>query len=236
MVPLSAASIEKGRDGLLWDNCGGSTRRKGDAEARRLEMALMRLWILGEPRLALMGVEVVVAGVDRVFRSDGSRGAADGEATSENMEGLIESELVFDFLLGEVKMEGSIFSASALSSKTYEARRLPVDAAGDGFRGDEMVDGSPFCLFFALWRAWSRGVPSSAKGWRVERAIVTGSSQRIRYREYNEQQRGSRTPKTDTRRKREAEMEDEGWKRGEEREHARFYGLTSRLDQPSQSV
>ena len=29
----------------------------------------------------------------------------------------------------------------------------------------------PFCLFLALERAWSRGLPISAKGWRVERAM-----------------------------------------------------------------
>jgi hypothetical protein len=44
-----------GTAGLLWLKEGGSTRRNGDDEARRLEMALMRL-CLGDPRLLLMGL------------------------------------------------------------------------------------------------------------------------------------------------------------------------------------
>lgn len=138
MVPLRAASIEKGSAGLVCEKDGGSMRRKGELEARRLEMALMRLWILGEPRLVLIGVALVVVGEDKAFRTEGS----EGEVTSENLEGLEKSEEksehVFDFLVGELKTEGSMFSAS-VSSKRDEARRLPVDEARDGFR-DEKVD------------------------------------------------------------------------------------------------
>lgn len=146
MVPLRAASMEKGRAGLLWGYEGGSTRRKGELEARRLEMALMRLWILGEPRLLLTGVEVVVVGEERALRTEGTEGEAvraglagfEGEATRENLGGLEKSEVVLLFLVGELKMDGSMFSES-LSSK-MEARRLPVEGVREPLSGEEKVE------------------------------------------------------------------------------------------------
>lgn len=48
MVPLSAASMEKGS--APWEKESGSTRRKGELDARRLEIAWRRLFF-GEPRL-----------------------------------------------------------------------------------------------------------------------------------------------------------------------------------------
>jgi hypothetical protein len=76
MLPLSAASMEKGRPGLLLEvKDGGSTRLKGELEARRLERRPMRL-CLGEPRLRLMGVELVVLGFgeERALRTEGMAG------------------------------------------------------------------------------------------------------------------------------------------------------------------
>lgn len=178
---------------------GGSTRRNGELEERRcLEMAWMRL-CLGEPRLLVMGVDFEELGEERALRIDGTAGEAlrlmlglTGEVKREKLTGFTNpaSELVFDFLVGELKMDGSIFSEST-SSKTSGARwRFPVDWAGDGFKGDaklwemaiaiELVTRLvfwtggflPFCRFFALWRACSRGLPISAKGWRVKVAMV----------------------------------------------------------------
>jgi hypothetical protein len=137
-----------GTAGLLWLKEGGSTRRNGDDEARRLEMALMRL-CLGDPRLLLMGVDLVLEGV-RVLRVDGTRGVAlsetlfTGDETRLNLEGLMKSksrvELVLDFLVGEAKTEGSTFSESA-SSKISGARwRLPVEGVGVGFMGESKLD------------------------------------------------------------------------------------------------
>lgn len=89
MEPLSAASMEKGRLGLLMPKEGGSTRRKGDVDARRLEMAWRRLFF-GDPRLLVMGVDLVVLGDAWALRTDGTEGVA------------LRLELV---LAGEVKRE-----------------------------------------------------------------------------------------------------------------------------------
>lgn len=148
MVPESAASMLKGTDGVDWLNEGGSTRRNGDDEARRLVMALMRLFF-GEPRLLLMGVDLVLEGV-RILRADGMEGVAlsetllTGDETRLNLAGLTKSksrvELVLDFLVGEAKTEGSMFSEST-SSKISGARwRLPVDWVGTDFIGESKDD------------------------------------------------------------------------------------------------
>lgn len=73
MLPFSAASIEKGT-GLLWED-GGSMRRKGELDARRLERRPRRLF-LGDPRLRAIGVELVVLGlvVERALRAEGTAG------------------------------------------------------------------------------------------------------------------------------------------------------------------
>lgn len=145
MVPLNAASIEKGSAGLLCEKDGGSTRRNGELEARRLERAPMRL-CFGEPRLKLMGVELLVLGEERALRTDGMEGEAvsgglvrEGEATRENLEGLENPSLVLDFLLGELKMDGSTFSESS-SSKMEGARRLPVEGVRDGFSAEVKLE------------------------------------------------------------------------------------------------
>jgi hypothetical protein len=147
MVPERAASMLNGRDGLDWLKEGGSTRRKGDDEARRcFEIALMRLF-LGDPRDLLIGVDFVLDGV-RIFRVDITDGVALSETlldeTRLNLEGFTKSksrvELVLDFLVGEAKIEGSMFSESA-SSKISGARwRLPVDCMGDGFMGESKLE------------------------------------------------------------------------------------------------
>jgi len=148
MVPLRAASMLKGSAGLLCENEGGSTRRKGEDEARRLEMAEMRLF-LGEPRLLLMGVDLVLDGV-RILRVDRMEGVAFSETllagveTRLNLEGLTKSksrvELVLDFFVGEAKTDGSMFSEST-SSKISGARwRLPVEGAVVGFIGDAKLE------------------------------------------------------------------------------------------------
>lgn len=125
--PLRAASIEKGRLGLLRLKEGGSTRRKGELDARRLEMAWRRLF-LGEPRLLVMGVDLAVLGDERALRTDGTEGVAlrlallglTGEVKIEKLAGLMYPAsmlllAVLDFLVGLLKTEGSTFSESASS-------------------------------------------------------------------------------------------------------------------------
>lgn len=65
MVPLRAASMEKGRLELLKD--GGSMRRNGELVFRRLESRPTRL-CFGEPREMLMGVVFAVFGEVMAFR------------------------------------------------------------------------------------------------------------------------------------------------------------------------
>jgi hypothetical protein len=83
-----------GRLGLLCAKEGGSTRRNGELDARRLEMAWMRL-CFGEPRLVLMGVDFAVPEGVRILRVDGMEGVAlsemlfTGEETRLNFEGLV---------------------------------------------------------------------------------------------------------------------------------------------------
>jgi hypothetical protein len=142
MEPLSAASMEKGRPGLLWAKDGGSTRRKGEVDARRLEMAWRRLFF-GDPRLLVMGVDLVELGDERALRTEGTEGVAlrlalvlAGEVKMEKAAGLTYpaslAVVVFDFLDG-LLTKGSTFSESA-SSKISGARwRLPVEGAGVSF-------------------------------------------------------------------------------------------------------
>lgn len=157
MVPLSAASMEKGR-ALLCEKDGGSTRRKGELDARRLEMALRRLF-LGEPRLWLMGVERAVLGEETDLRVDGAGEAGEAEAetllvglageavTMEKRAGFAMASLaVRDFLGGEPCATGSAFSQSSSSkiSGSGSRCRLPIEAAALGFSGhtnwEEMGD------------------------------------------------------------------------------------------------
>jgi hypothetical protein len=143
MVPLSAASMEKGSAGLC-EKEGGSTRRNGEVEARRLEMAWMRLFF-GEPRLWLMGVDLAVLGEERDLRMDGTEVAGEavsetldlaGEATMENLAGFTKPWLlVRDFLVGELKADGSAFSQSSSSKMSASRWRLPVDEGALGLDG-----------------------------------------------------------------------------------------------------
>jgi hypothetical protein len=136
--------MEKGRLGLLCVKDGGSTRRKGELEARRFEMAWRRLFF-GEPRLLEIGVDLAVFGDESALRTDGTEGVAlrllavglVGEVKMENLAGLMYPAslllAVLDFLVGLLKMDGSMFSESA-SSKISGARwRLPVDGVGIDF-------------------------------------------------------------------------------------------------------
>lgn len=123
---------------------GGSTRRKGEVEARRFETACRRLF-LGEPRLWLMGVDFAVLGEERALRTEEMEGAGEavretldlaGEATMENRAGLTKpSLLVRDFLVGELKAAGSVFSQSSSWKISGSRWRLPVDEAALGFSG-----------------------------------------------------------------------------------------------------
>ena len=122
MVPLSAASMENGNAGLLCaEKEGGATRRKGEVEARRFERTPTRL-CLGDPRLWAMGVDLAVLGEERALRIDAVDGEAvrgltalKGEGTSENLDGFENPSEVLDFLMGELKIEGSTFSESSSS-------------------------------------------------------------------------------------------------------------------------
>lgn len=72
--------MEKGRLApgvLLGVNEGGSTRLKGELEARRLDRSPTRL-CLGEPRVREIGVEFVVLGLgeERALRTEGTEGVA----------------------------------------------------------------------------------------------------------------------------------------------------------------
>ena len=136
--------MEKGSLGLLWEKDGGSRRRKGELDARRLEMAWRRLF-LGDPRLLVMGVDLVELGEERALRVEGTEGVAlrlvlvlTGEVKMANGAGLTYPaslvEVVFDFLVGLPVMKGSTFSESA-SSKISGARwRLPVEEPGVDFK------------------------------------------------------------------------------------------------------
>ena len=76
MLPFRAASIENDAAELDDGNEGGSTRRNGELEARRLESRPIRL-CLGEPRLWLIGVEVLVFGEESALRIEGMAGEAE---------------------------------------------------------------------------------------------------------------------------------------------------------------
>lgn len=146
MEPLSAASMEKGSPGLLLVKAGGSTRRKGEVEARRLEMAWRRLFF-GDPRLLVMGVDLVELGDERALREDETEGVEVrlvlvlmGEVKAGKLAGLtnpaslVMAVVVLVFLVGLLKTRGSTFSESA-SSKISGARwRLPVDGPGASFK------------------------------------------------------------------------------------------------------
>jgi hypothetical protein len=134
MVPLRAASIEKGKPELPLtmerEKDGGSMRRNGEEDARRLERSPTRL-CLGEPRDEAIGVELVVDGEDRALRTEGTEGVrilrvdgsearpvrADWVVLRMNCEGLARPLVVLDRLVGELKMDGSMFSESCSSLK-----------------------------------------------------------------------------------------------------------------------
>lgn len=128
IVPLRAASMEKGRPVGVELKDGGSTRRKGEDEKRRpLDRRPTRL-CLGEPRLWEMGVGFVVAGTEserfvrlRLETEGELKGVVKPEdlglaSTRLNEEGLTGVPLKpFAFLDGDATMLGSTFSESSSS-------------------------------------------------------------------------------------------------------------------------
>lgn len=123
---------------------GGSTRRKGELEARRLETAARRLFF-GEPRLWLMGVDLAVLGEETVLRTDDMEVAGEavrdrldraGVAPKENRAGFTTTSLVVrDFLEGELETTGSVFSQSSSSKISGSRWRLPMEAGALAFSG-----------------------------------------------------------------------------------------------------
>lgn len=105
-----------------------------------------------------MGVELTVLGDERALRIDGTAGEAllirgVGAVKRENLAGLTNpaSLLILDFLVGELKTEGSTFSEST-SSKISGARwRFPVDGVGVGFKlGEAKLGEIAMDLAFSL--------------------------------------------------------------------------------------
>jgi hypothetical protein len=151
--------MENGSPGLLWENNGGSTRLNGEPVLRRLERRPIRL-CLGEPRLRLIGVELVVLGRcdESAFRTEGIEGEVftdgtdldEGDVKMENWTGFEYASPVFDFLVGELKMDGSMFSASSSSNSNAARRLLPEDWAGLPC-GDEKVDEIAIGIEFSDW-------------------------------------------------------------------------------------
>ena len=147
-----------------------------------------------------MGVDLAVFGEETDLRMDGMEGAGEavrdtldltGEATMENRAGFTKS-LLRDFLVGELKASGSMFSPSSSSKISGSRWRLPMDDVALDFNGhaklgvlgdkaDNAFSNSPysttgsvilpFCLFLELPSACRRGVLSSPNGWRAKVAI-----------------------------------------------------------------
>ena len=139
--------MEKGRPLEVEEKDGGSIRRKGEEEARRfLERRPIRL-CFGEPRLAEIGVVVVVVGTER------ESGLFTGNDTELSEEFVFEDSVVrmnlglagmaskfFERLEGELKITGSMFSPSELWSSSKEAAvkvRFPGEARGCFMEGEE---------------------------------------------------------------------------------------------------
>ena len=151
--------MENGSPGLLWANDGGSTRLNGEPVLRRLERRPIRL-CLGEPRLRLIGVELVVLGRcdESAFRTEGIEGEAVtdgtdldvGDVKMENWAGFEYASPVLDFLVGELKIEGSTFSASSSSNSNAARRLLPEDWTGLP-SGDEKVDEMAIGIALSDW-------------------------------------------------------------------------------------
>lgn len=128
MVPLRAASMEKGRaPAPLVLNDGGSTRRKGEELARRpLESKPTRL-CLGEPRLREIEEILLVVGTDRDRAFRLMTGELTGVETRlkccfVDFMGVPSKALAF--LDGEARMFGSTFSLSNSSKVSGEKLRL----------------------------------------------------------------------------------------------------------------
>lgn len=133
--------MENGRPQSLEKSCaGGSTRRKGLDEARRpLDRRPTRL-CLGDPRLALMGVVLVVVGTERDngFLAGGADFAGE-TGLRMNRDALAGvPSMFFDRFDGELNSDGSMFSESSDSSKVVvDKRRFPGDASDCFARGEE---------------------------------------------------------------------------------------------------
>lgn len=117
---------------------GGSMRRNGLEEARRpLDRRPIRL-CLGDPREAEMGVVVVVLGTES---ETGLRGERSGRLDEDglnlscnmNLEGLTGVPSIFLLRLeGELRTDGSIFSASSSGSSNNVADRARLPGEDNG--------------------------------------------------------------------------------------------------------
>jgi len=140
IVPERAASMVKGREGVDGLKRGGSTRRKGLEEQRRLlvERSPTRL-CLGEPRLCAMGVAVVLVGTETerglgfglmllvVWKGELTGVVVEDfdASTRANLETLLGvPSIALLFLDGEKKRFGSMFSVSNSSKGSGEKRRF----------------------------------------------------------------------------------------------------------------
>jgi len=142
-VPERAASMVKGREGVEGLKRGGSMRRKGLEEKRRLlvERRPTRL-CFGEPRLWVMGVVFVLMGTETErdlglglmlpvqALPETTKGelagvvVSFGASTRVNLETLLGvPSMALLFLDGEKRMFGSMFSVSRSSSKGSGERR-----------------------------------------------------------------------------------------------------------------
>lgn len=141
-MPEMAASMVKGSDGVEKLKLGGSTRRKGLEEKRRLLESRPTRLCLGEPRLWAMGVVVVLVGTETerglslglmllvlalpVVRKGALAGVmvSFGVSTGTNLKTLLGvPSIALLFLDGEKRMFGSMFSVSNSSSKGSGERR-----------------------------------------------------------------------------------------------------------------
>jgi len=152
IVPERAASMVKGREGVDGLKRGGSTRRKGPEEQRRLlvERSPKRL-CLGEPRLCAMGVAVVLVGTETergfgfglmllvVGKGELTEVVVEDfdASTRTNLETLLGvPSMALLFLDGEKKMFGSMFSVSNSSSKGSGEKRRFIGELRVAFDGE----------------------------------------------------------------------------------------------------
>lgn len=135
MVPLSAASIEKGRadDGLF----NGSMRRKGVLIRRLDDNKLTRLFCGRHPRKSIVGVDVTDAGkeLEKLICEDGFSFEGAVLLTSRtNLFILIGVPSIFlERLMGDMAKFGSTFSLSKSSERRSEGSRRFCGALAGAF-------------------------------------------------------------------------------------------------------